>query len=184
MPWGLFSGKQQATDRPSGEVSSRSDTGLLAHLLLVVDGAPPSIAAANFAVRLAAETGGRITAVYVVDTATMDYLMQMRILVRDEREEFERDLGTTGERYLQYAKTIATKHGVEIEPEMRRGSFHRTILDRARELGVDIIVLGGWRKSITRKDVTSVERQLILDEAVCPVIVVHEDDRDGRASHG
>jgi nucleotide-binding universal stress UspA family protein len=46
-------------------------------------------------------------------------------------------------------------------------------------MDADVIVLGGWHRTVTRKDVASVQRQLILDEADCPVIVVKRtrDDR-------
>ena len=151
------------------------ETNLLGNLLLVVDGSEPSIAAARFAVRLATQLGSRITAVYVVDTATMDYLLQTHIFVAEERDEFERDLEHTGQRYLQYVATIADSAGVLVDTELRRGSFHQTILQVARTLLVDAIVVGGWKRSITRKDAASVERQLILDEADCPVIVVREE---------
>ena len=153
-----------------------SGPGLLAKLLLVVDGSEPSIAAANFAVRLAARDGSSIAAVYVVDTATMDYLMQMRIFVTEEREEFEEDLHRTGTRYLEYVSAIAGKNNVTVETVLRTGRFHRVILKEAAERGVDAIVLGGWHRTVTRKDSTSVERQLILDQADCPVIVVKGAD--------
>jgi nucleotide-binding universal stress UspA family protein len=109
----------------------------------------------------------------------MDYLMQMRILIQDERQEFEHDLESSGQRYLEYVRTLADKHDVsQVETELLRGSLHQIILRRARELGVDAIVVGGWKQTITRKDTTSVERQLILSEADCPVVTVKTGARD------
>jgi nucleotide-binding universal stress UspA family protein len=153
---------------------------LLASCLLVVDGSDPCIAAANFAVELATQTGSRITAVYVVDTATMDFLMQLRVFVREEREEFEADIERTGRRYLEYVSTIGQKHGVAVSPVLRKGRFHTAILQEARDLRVNAIIMGGWRRSITRKDATAVERQLILDLADCPVIVVKSEAERGK----
>jgi nucleotide-binding universal stress UspA family protein len=145
---------------------------LLNKMLLVVDGSEPSIAAANYAVGLASQTGGQITAVYVVDTATMEYLSQLRIFVSEERDEFEQDLERTGQRYLEYVRTIGSNHGIDVETVQLKGAFHQTILQKARDMAADVIVLGGWHRTVTRKDVASVQRQLILDEADCPVIVV------------
>lgn len=145
---------------------------LLTKILLVVDGSEASIAAANYAVGLGCQVGSTITAVYVVDTATMDYLGQMKIFLSEERREFEQDLQRTGDRYLEYVRTIGRKQGLDVETEQLKGAFHQTILQRARELEVDAIVVGGWHRTVTRKDVASVQRQLILDEATCPVIVV------------
>lgn len=153
---------------------------LLGRLLLVVDGSDASVAAAEFAVELAAGIGSEITAIYVVDTATMDYLMQMRILVKEEREEFEGDLERTGSRYLDYVTTLGRNLGLEVETVQRKGRFHQTILKEARTMRADAIVVGGWRRTVTRKDATSVERQLILDQAECPVIVVKGEDTQRR----
>ena len=147
---------------------------LFAKILLVVDGSEPSIAAARYAVDLAVQSGGHVVAVYVVDTATMEYLMQMRIFVRDEREEFERDLGQTGDRYLEYVRTIGRNNGIAVETVKDKGTFHQRILTVARERGVDVIVLGGWRRSVMSKDAMSVERQLVLDESDWPVIIVKD----------
>jgi len=145
---------------------------LLDNMLLVVDGSEASIAAANYAVELAAQTGSRVTAVYVVDTATMEYLTQMRIFVSEERREFEQDLERTGQRYLEYVRAIGHKHGIAVETVQLRGAFHQTILQKAMQMNAAAIVLGGWHRTVTQKDVASVQRQLILDEAECPVIVV------------
>ena len=145
---------------------------MLGNLLLVIDGSEASIAAANFAVRLAAQVDSILHAIYVVDTATMDYLMQMRIFIAEERQEFEKDLERTGTRYLDYVKTIGRKCHVEIQPHLKRGRFHQTVLQTSRELEVDAIILGGWCASVTRKDATCVERQLVLTDSKCPVIIV------------
>lgn len=169
MLFGRKNKDEPPADSPGGDPVP---DGLLERILLVVDGSEPSVVAARFAVQLGAQLGTRITAAYVVDTATMDYLLQTRIFVSEEREEFEKDLERTGQRYLDYVTTIARNHGLSIETSLIKGSIHKTILDMARNLQVDAVVVGGWRRSITRKDATSVERQLILDDADCPVIVV------------
>lgn len=168
----MFTLRKSKTEAPPQANRAADRAHLLARLLLVVDGSEPSIAAANVAMRLSVEFGSAVTAAYIVDTATMDYLLQMHIFVDDERLEFERDLEATGRRYLDYVKTIAANQHVEVETILRKGSFHKNILELSRTLGVDAIVLGGWKRTVTRKDSASVERQLILDEADCPVLVV------------
>jgi nucleotide-binding universal stress UspA family protein len=145
-------------------------------ILLHVDGSDASMAAAAFAVDLAAAQNSQLTVVYVVDTATMEYLSQMRIFIKEEKDEFEKDLERTGARYLEYVKTLAAKQGVEPNLKCMRGSIHQIILEQAREEAADAVIIGGWRRTVTRKDATSVERQLILDEAPCPVIVVKKNE--------
>lgn len=147
-------------------------SNLFENILLVVDGSEASVAAAQYAVRVAAQTRGSIHAVCVVDTATTEYLAQMQIFIEKERHEFERELEQTAGRYLDYVKTLADQAGVTIECARRKGSFHQTIIRMAREMQPNVLVLGGWRRTIMAKDTMSVERQLILDETDCPVIVV------------
>jgi len=175
--------QSSAPGQDQGETAgTRSDAeAIFSHLLLLIDGSDPSIAAANYAMKLAASAGAKVTAIYVIDTATMEYLQQMRIFVTEEREEFEADLANTGKRYLDYASTIAQNHGVKVETRLEKGAIHQVMVRQARELHVDAIVLGGWRRTVTRKDATSVERQLILDEAECPVIVVKAAREKGRS---
>lgn len=159
------------TKKTDGEPPHRCTMG---RLMLVVDGSNASLAASDFAVAMAAEKGCSIIAVYVVDTATMDYLVNMRLLLTTERLGFEKQLEATGHRHLERVVKMAEPMGVKIETHMTRGIFHKSILHLAREHHADAIVVGGWQRTVTRKDYPSVERQAILDEAECPVIVVKE----------
>ncbi len=146
----------------------------MGRLLLVVDGSNASLAASDFALALAAEKGCSIVAVYVVDTSTMDYLVNMRLLLSTERIAFEKQLEATGHRHLERVVNLAETASVKISTHMSKGIFHKSILHLAREHQADAIVVGGWQRTVTRKDYPSVERQAILDEAECPVIVVKE----------
>lgn len=148
------------------------ETKLLAKLLVLVDGSESAIASVQYAVRLAAQVGSELHAVYVVDTETLDALIQLRIFVHEERLECEADLERTGRRYLEYAAAIGGKSGVTVHPHLKRGVLHQEVLHLARELAADGIVLGGWCPSITRKDAACLERQLILSHAECPVLII------------
>ncbi len=114
----MIFGRANATppERPANAAN------LLGALLLVVDGSEPSMAAARFAMDLAKQLQSHVTAVYVVDTATMDYLTQMRIFVAEERAEFEADIERTGQRYLEYVSTIGRKQGVETKTLLRKST--------------------------------------------------------------
>ena len=148
---------------------------VLDKLLVLVDGSDASVCAVNFAVRLASELESSLTAVFVVDTATMDYLGQMRILVPEERTEFERDLERTGRRYLDYAVTVGRRGGVAVDTVLQTGRLHKTVLALARTRHADAIVLAGCGESITHRDMTSRERRLIVDSAEGAVIVIRQD---------
>jgi len=146
--------------------------------LLVVDGSKPALDATEFAVQFARQTNCELCAAFVVDTATLDYLQQMRIIVSEERMELEQDLELKGKRYLAGVQELGKKHNLDIETHICQGRFHQVILKLARELEVDLIITGGWKHEIKKKDSSSIERQLILNLAECPVIVVKKNERE------
>ena len=150
-----------------------NDGIFLRRLLLVVDGSQLSEEAAYFAFRLAARLECALEAVYSVDTATMDYLLQMHIFVSEEREEFEAAIEEKGKSYLERVRRLAETCGVTLETKILRGRFHQTILDYGKASQADAIVLGGWGDGHGHsKDTFSVERELIMKLAECPVFVV------------
>ena len=59
----------------------------LKRILLVVDGSQTSEETTAFALRMAKALESELVATYVIDTATMDYLLQMHIFVAEERED-------------------------------------------------------------------------------------------------
>ena len=149
------------------------DGTFLRRLLLVVDGSQLSEEAAYFAFRLASRLGCALEAVYSVDTATMDYLLQMHIFVSEEREEFEAAIEEKGKSYLERVRRLAEACGMELETKILRGRFHQTILDYGKASQADAIVLGGWGDGHGHsKDTFSVERELIMKLAECPVFVI------------
>ena len=157
------------------------DGNFLRRLLLVVDGSQRSEEAACFACRLAKRLGCALEAVYSVDTATMDYLLQMHIFVSDERNEFEAAIEEKGKSYLERVKRFAEAYGIELETKILRGRFYQTILDYGKASQADAIVLGGWGDGRGHaKDTFSVERELIMKLAECPVFVVKSPNSSQR----
>ena len=165
--------KNGKNDQSAGEDQpAPAAPAVMRRALLVVDGSQPSQDAAQFAVGLAANLSCELLAAFVIDVAVMDYLMQMRIFVKEEREEFEEDLERKGRRVLIHVQDAGAKAGVEVETIMCKGRFHQSILQLVAERKVDAIIICGWKDSSVQKDLSSVERQLVLDQADCPVIVV------------
>jgi nucleotide-binding universal stress UspA family protein len=143
-----------------------------APILLVVDSAETTIRAARLAVELARALKTKICAVTVVDTETLARLLKGRILVQDEVEEFERDLASSSERYLRMAAKAAQEAGVEVEEVLLKGGWHESILAKQKELGAGLVVVGGFSYSATRRDLLAKAKQLIIDDAPCPVLIV------------
>ena len=64
------------------------------------------------------------------------------------------------------------KNNIEIDTYLMKGRVTQIVLQAVRELGIEMLIIGGWHNGSTRKDTSSVEYQLLLDQAECPVIVI------------
>ncbi len=178
----LFGRKSPAPDA-SGQAApmpEKPPLPFIRKMLVVVDGSQPAMDAVDYAIALATRASCELIAAFVIDTAIMDYLLQMRIFVKDEREDFELDLEKKGRHALAQVRSQALLHGLEVETILCKGRLHQTILQATRDLQVDTIVIGGWHEGTTLKNSSSVERQLVLDQAECPVIVVKTADTNQR----
>ncbi len=168
----FFSKKPPPPERPAPDPTPSRGFVFILKALLVVDGSPLPSKTTTFALNFALQSGCELLATYIVDTATLDYLQQLHIVVQDERDELEQDLTKKGRCYLDGVVEQCRAAGVTVSTQLCSGRFHQAILHIAREQQVDIIIIGGWKNDIRQKDTTSVERQLFMDLAECPVIVV------------
>ena len=175
----FFNKKTNGSENLAPATPPSPDFVFIQKALLVVDGSQPALDATEFAVHFARQTSCELCAAFVVDTATLDYLQQMRIFVSEERMELEQDLEQKGRRYLTAVQELGRKYDLDIKTHICQGRFHQVILKLARELEVDLIIIGGWKHEIKQKDSSSIERQLIMDLAECPVIVVKKSEKRG-----
>jgi nucleotide-binding universal stress UspA family protein len=134
--------------------------------------------AAKYAIVLAKHYKCSLSAVYVVDEATLNKLTASRILVSDESDEFENSLRKNGERYLSFVEELAQAKGVRLEKELRCGAIWSELVRAAEEKDAGLIVLGGWEKDREAKDIiTHLHREIML-AAKCSVLVAKEPDID------
>ncbi|MBM4039651.1 MAG: universal stress protein [Planctomycetes bacterium] len=142
------------------------------HILVLVDGTESSLKAAECAVQLARAYKAQLSAVGVVDTATLKHLLTSGIMVAAESQEYERELEASGRKHLAYAADLARENGVKAQTVLLKGAVHSAVLAEQKSCGADLIVIGAFRWTLCHRDVSARERQLILDEAPCPVLVV------------
>ena len=153
-------------------VSSQAGQGFLDCVVLLVDGSEAGERAARFAVQLAQKIGCRVLAVYPVNTASMDYLLQMHIFVSEEKEDFEKAIEQKGEGYLRRIRALGEINGIAVETSLVRGRLHEAIMKHATRNHAKAILLGNWRTGRKSKDLSSAERELILELAEQPVFVI------------
>ncbi|MCL2763388.1 MAG: universal stress protein [Treponema sp.] len=144
------------------------------NIITVITGSDASIMAAKYAIVMAKTYHCRLSVVYVVDTATIKQLTLSKIFVQDEGIEYEKSLTANGERYLSFVEELARAKGVKIEREIRRGAVYTEILTAADERKADLIVLGGWEKDRSARDIIGHAHHEIMIGAKCSVLLVKE----------
>ncbi len=151
---------------------------LFSNIVVAVSGSDASIHGAKYAIIMAKLYRCRLSAVYVVDTATIRQLTLSKIFIQEESQEYERSLEANGERYLAFVDELAKAKGVKAEKELRRGAVYTEILGVADEKKADLIILGGWEKERSARDIISHSHREIMVNAKCSVFVVKEPNID------
>ena len=146
------------------------------NIITAVSGSDASVMAAKYAIVMAKTFHSHLSVVYVVDTATIRQLTLSKIFVQDESMEYEKSLSANGERYLSFVEELASAKGVKIEKVIRRGAVYTEIITAADEHKADLIVLGGWEKDRSTRDIIGHAHHEIMIGAKCSVLVVKEPD--------
>jgi nucleotide-binding universal stress UspA family protein len=119
-----------------------------------------------------------LSAVYVVDEATLKQLTLSKIFVQEESQEYEKSLEANGHRYLSFVEELARAKGIKVDKEIRKGAVYTEILAAAGDKGVDLIVLGGWEKDRNPRDVIGHGHREIMNHAKCSVLLVKDRNVD------
>jgi nucleotide-binding universal stress UspA family protein len=151
---------------------------LFSNIMVAVTGSDASILAAKYAIVMAKLYRCRLSAVYVVDTATIRQLTLSKIFIQEESLDYERSLEANGERYLAFVEELAQAKGVKLEREIRKGAVYTEILAAADQKEADLIILGGWERDRSARDIISHAHKEIMINAKCSVLLVKEPDID------
>jgi nucleotide-binding universal stress UspA family protein len=151
--------------------------GPIRKILVHIDGTEEAIAAAQYAVCLVRSTGASLTALYVVNTKALSDLVKARIFLRQEQEEYERDLRADAERYLNHVRELAEAKKVSVHTQSVTGSVHQEIVSRIKQEGIDLLVVGELSRIRSRRDEFYDETERAMRAAPCPVLIVKDADR-------
>ena len=141
-------------------------------ILLLAEGSDQGMKAARDAINLAADEGATLVIAAVVDTSTLKQLLASRIFIQEEMEEYERELEESCRKQMDYIAQLADKARVKNRTSLLRGACHAAILREQRERRADLLVMGAYRASTARRDMMAREKQLIVDDIPCPVLLV------------
>lgn len=141
-------------------------------VMLLVDGTDAAVRAADYAIDLCRFAAARLIAVAVVDTETLRNLLSSRIMVEAEMKEFEAELRLSFEKHLRNVQQAASDRNVTAQTVLLKGSTHSAVLEEIRRRKPDLLVMAGYSSSLLKRDLAARERQLVLDEATLPVLLV------------
>jgi nucleotide-binding universal stress UspA family protein len=142
------------------------------HVMVWIDGTDAAERACKAAIDIARSCRAKLTAVAVVDTEILGTLLKQRLLVVEEEQEFEVELEASTEKYLRNAREAAARAGVKMETVLLKGAVHSAITDAQSARAVDLIVMGTFNSADVRRDLNARGRQLVVDGARCPVMLV------------
>jgi len=141
-------------------------------ILLLAEGTEEGMEAARRAILLARDEGAVLHIVSVVDTHTLRQLLTHRILVEEEMRQYEQDLERSCRQQLDYISGLAAKQNVEHRSTLLRGACHTAVLLEQRRTRAELLVMGTFRPTMVKTDLMAREKQLIVDEVPCPVLLV------------
>ena len=151
---------------------------LFSNILVAINGSDASILAAKYAIVMAKAYQCKLSAVYVVDEATIRQLTLSKIFIQEESHEYQKGLEANGERYLSFVEELAQAKGVKIDRALRYGAVFTEILDVAEEKKVDLIIFGGWEKNKNPRDIFSHLYREAMINSKCSILLVKEPGID------
>lgn len=142
-------------------------------LLVPTDGSDTVDRTLPHALRLAADHGATVHALYVVDRRVVR--ASSGDLVEDVRSDLERQ----GESAVETVADRASEAGVDVETALRHGTPDKEIVAHAEETDADVIVIGPHGKTPRRKveGLGSVSDRVVAD-ASTSVFLVKEGTTD------
>ncbi|MHC4517771.1 MAG: universal stress protein [Planctomycetota bacterium] len=146
-------------------------------IMVYVDGTEQSVTAAQYAICLASFYGADLTALYVINTRAMEDLLRARIFLKDEQVEYEHDMESDAERYLNYVNELAVQKGVSLTTRSSRGSVHKEIVNAIKEDDIDLLVIGELSRIRSRRDEFYDETERAMRTAPCSVLIVKDEDK-------
>jgi nucleotide-binding universal stress UspA family protein len=153
------------------------DLAMFEKILVATDGSKHSRKAAKFGVDLAVLTGGKVTAVYVLDRGKMVAPVgEISFNIADEviggiRDAFQKE----GMAAIQQVEDLAKQANVPFDGRVIEGNPTDDILKVAAEGPMDVIIIGSIGKTGLEKFLLGSVAEKVVRNSSVPVIVVHGD---------
>ncbi len=139
------------------------------NILVPTDGSEYTKAAIRAAVDFAKKTGGKITALYVLDQ-TMISNMPMDAAVRNVYDA----LASEGKEAVDVVRNMAQEAGVPVDVSVKEGSPVKVILDESSKY--DMIIMGTLGRTGMSKLLMGSVAERVVRASSCPVLVVRASE--------
>lgn len=140
-------------------------------ILVPTDGSEYTKAAAKKAMELAKLSGGKVTALYVMDqTIFTNVPMDTAVM------NVYRTLESEGNSALGYVKNLGKEYDVDVETKLVEGVPVKVILEMSKEY--DIIVIGTLGRTGISKLLMGSVAEKVVKASKCPVMVVRSPEAD------
>lgn len=146
-------------------------------ILVPVDGSAASERGLEEAIGLAKITGATLDLAHVVD--------EFVIAAREAPAEWQKlsdALQESGEKVLADAEAVVRKHNVPFKRELLKatgGSAAGAIIDQAKKLSTDLIVMGTHGRRGLRRLTLGSDAELVLRSSPVPVLMVRDRAQPG-----
>lgn len=141
-------------------------------ILVSIAGTEISIITAKYAICLAKLLNAELYVVYVIDKKSLEELLRARIFVKVEEMKYEVDLEEQGKSYLKRIERLSEAKGVKSISILSKGVIHEEVINKIKELEIDLLVIGELRRITSRIDTIYDEGEQIFRGASSSVIVV------------
>ncbi len=140
-------------------------------ILVPTDGSEYTKAAAKRAIELAKLSGGKVTALYVMDkTIFTNVPMDTAVM------NVYNTLKTEGNSALEYVKNLGKEYDVEVDMKLAEGVPIKVILEMSKDY--DIIVIGTLGRTGMSKLLMGSVAEKVVRASKCPVMVVRSPEAD------
>ena len=149
----------------------------LRNIIVPFDGSENSILAVKYGASFVAEYGANLKIVYVAETSNLesiDLKLHDSLNIRKKLAELHKD---KVEKMLM--KNLGNVlEGVDYELEILPGDVVSAVIDYAREIEADLIIIGSYGMSEYKPAWLGSSTYRIVKEAPCPVLTVKTKERE------
>ncbi len=141
------------------------------NITIATDGSETSERAAELGIEIARLSGGKVTAIYVVDILRLSHLPGYTTLPGLSRRLLEL-MQKEGSEATEQVREMAEDAGVACEGVVAEGDPAEELLRRSRESGADLLILGTKGRSGLDRILLGSVAEKVTRNSVVPVLLV------------